>query len=167
MSVKVIITGDTHIPGRGKKLPERLLAACSKADLIIHTGDWRSPDVYETLSAYTEVVGVYGNVDGEEIRTIVPAQQVIEVGGLRIGLVHGHGEKKTTEQRAVEAFADESVDAIVFGHSHIPVIKYFKGTLLMNPGSPTDKRKLPFYSFITLEVGDELLPELVLFRDKS
>lgn len=167
MSLKVIITGDTHIPGRGKKLPECLLTACSKADLIIHTGDWSSPEVFETLSAITDVKGVYGNVDGEEIRSLLPAQQVIKVGGLRIGLVHGHGDKKTTEQRAVEAFADEQVDAVIFGHSHIPVIKYFKGTLLMNPGSPTDKRKLPFYSFITLKIGDELLPELVLFRDKS
>lgn len=111
--------------------------------------------------------GVYGNVDGEDMRALVPARQLIDIGGLQIGLVHGHGDKKTTEQRAVEAFAKEQVDAIVFGHSHIPVIKYFKGVLLMNPGSPTDKRKLPFYSFITLEIGNEIRPELVLFQDKS
>ncbi|REB08026.1 metallophosphoesterase [Sporosarcina sp. BI001-red] len=165
--MKVIITGDTHIPGRGSKLPSRLLNACNDADLIIHTGDWCSPEVFKTLSSLAEVKGVYGNVDGEEMRALVPAQQLINIGGLRMGLVHGHGDKKTTEQRAVEAFAEEQVDVIVFGHSHIPVIKYFKGRLLMNPGSPTDKRKLPFYSFITLEIGDEIRPELILFRDKS
>ncbi|MGG0643892.1 metallophosphoesterase family protein [Sporosarcina gallistercoris] len=165
--MKVIITGDTHIPGRGSKLPNRLTDACSDADLIIHTGDWRSPEVFETLSSLAEVRGVYGNVDGEEMRALVPARQVIDIRGLRIGIVHGHGDKKTTEQRAVEAFADEPVDAIVFGHSHIPLIKYFKGMLLLNPGSPTDKRKLPFYSFITLEIGEEIHPELILFRDKS
>ncbi|WP_039044012.1 metallophosphoesterase family protein [Sporosarcina sp. ZBG7A] len=165
--MKVIITGDTHIPGRSRNLPKRLLDACTDSDLIVHTGDWRSPDVFETLSTFAEVKGVYGNVDGKEMRALVPARQLIDIGGLRIGLVHGHGEKKTTEQRAIEEFAEEQVDAIVFGHSHIPVIKYFKGVLLMNPGSPTDKRKLPFYSFITLEIGDDIRPELVLFQDKS
>lgn len=148
-------------------MPKCLLDACTDSDLILHTGDWRSPDVLETLSTFAEVKGVYGNVDGKEMRALVPARQLIDIGGLRIGLVHGHGEKKTTEQRAIEAFAEEQVDAIVFGHSHIPVIKYFKGVLLMNPGSPTDKRKLPFYSFITLEIGDDIRPELVLFQDKS
>ncbi|MCM3757893.1 metallophosphoesterase [Sporosarcina aquimarina] len=165
--MKIIITGDTHIPGRGSKLPKRLLNACSDADFIIHTGDWCSPEVFETLSSLAEVKGVYGNVDGEDMRALVPARQLIDIGGLRIGLVHGHGDKKTTEQRAIEAFAEEQVDVIVFGHSHIPVIKYFKGVLLMNPGSPTDKRKLPFYSFITLEIGNEIRPELILFQDKS
>lgn len=165
--MKIIITGDTHIPGRESKLPKRLLEACSDADFIIHTGDWCSPEVFEKLSTLSKVKGVYGNVDGEDMRALVPARQLIDIGGLQIGLVHGHGDKKTTEQRAVEAFAKEQVDAIVFGHSHIPVIKYFKGVLLMNPGSPTDKRKLPFYSFITLEIGNEIRPELVLFQDKS
>lgn len=165
--MKVIITGDTHIPGRGSKLPDRLLEACNGADYIIHTGDWRSREVFELLSSLAEVRGVFGNVDDEEMRALVPERQLITIGGLRIGLVHGHGDKKTTEQRAVEAFSNEPVDAIVFGHSHIPVIKYYKGILLMNPGSPTDKRKLPFYSFITLDIDEEIHPELVLFRDKS
>ncbi len=165
--MKVIITGDTHIPGRGSKLPNRLLNECRDADCIIHTGDWSSPEIFESLSALTDVIGVYGNVDGEEMRALVPKRQLLDLGGLRIGIVHGHGDKKTTEQRAVDAFSDEHVDAIIFGHSHIPVIKYYKGLLLMNPGSPTDKRKLPFYSFIALDIGDELRPELILFRDKS
>ncbi|WP_432353524.1 metallophosphoesterase family protein [Sporosarcina sp. A2] len=163
--VKVIITGDTHIPGRGHSLPKRLLDECRHADLIIHIGDWWGPEVHETLSTFAEVIGVYGNVDGADIRKILPARQIVELVGLRIGLVHGHGEKKTTEQRAVEEFEEEQLDAIIFGHSHIPVIKYFKGKLLMNPGSPTDKRKMPFYSFIVLEIGEEIRPELILFKD--
>lgn len=117
----------------------------------------------KTLSSYTEVIGVYGNVDGDSIRDHFPAQQLIVVGGFRVGLVHGHGDKKTTEQRAIAAFADEDVDAIIFGHSHIPIIKYFKRTLLMNPGSPTYKRKLPYFSFIVLTIDNEIRPELILF----
>lgn len=166
--MKVIITGDTHLPGRGSNLPKYLLDACAGADLIIHTGDWRTPEALETLLNYAEVRGVYGNIDGEDIIEIMPDRQLIEFGGLRIGVVHGHGEKKTTEQRAVDAFSEERVDVIVFGHSHIPVIKYSKEILLMNPGSPTDKRKLPFYSFIELKItDDEVRPELILYRDKT
>ncbi len=162
-----MITGDTHLPARGSKLPDRLLKECNNASLIIHTGDWRSPEVLKTLSTFAEVKGVYGNVDGEDIRELLPDRQLFELGGFRFGLVHGHGEKKTTEQRAIEAFADERLDVIIFGHSHIPVIKYFKGRLLINPGSPMDKRKLPFFSFIVLEIGEDIRPELILFRDKS
>ncbi|GKV68538.1 phosphoesterase [Sporosarcina sp. NCCP-2716] len=165
--MKIVITGDTHIPGRGSKLPERLTAECRDADLIIHTGDFRSPAVLDELEQFAEVCGVYGNIDGEDIQARVPRRQLFEAGGLRIGLVHGHGEKKTTEQRAVEAFAEDDVDVIVFGHSHIPVVKYFKGMMLLNPGSPTDKRKLPYYSFIVLTIGEVVKADLVLFGDKG
>lgn len=165
--IKVVITGDTHLSDEGQKLPDRLLQECENADFIIHTGDWKSLDVMHALSTFSEVIGVYGNVDEEEIRSCVPERQTIDIGGFRIGIIHGHGTKKTTEQRAIVAFADQQVDAIVFGHSHIPIIRYFKRTLLINPGSPTYKRKLPFYSFILLEIDDEIRPELILFRDKS
>ncbi|WP_258871352.1 metallophosphoesterase family protein, partial [Halobacillus trueperi] len=67
--------------------------------------------------------------------------------GYRIGIVHGHGEKKTTEKRALESFENGAVDVLIYGHSHIPVLRYFKRTLLFNPGSLTDKRRLPMYSF--------------------
>ncbi|WJY26905.1 MULTISPECIES: metallophosphoesterase family protein [Sporosarcina] len=165
--MKLIITGDTHLPGRGSRLPRRLLDACRDADLIIHTGDFRSPDVLETLSSYAKVRAVYGNIDGEDIQALVPDRQLFDAGGLRIGLVHGHGAKRTTEQRALEAFTDDDIDILIYGHSHIPVIKYFKGMLLLNPGSPTDKRKLPYYSFIELTIADEPHAELVLFSYKT
>ncbi len=165
--MKIVITGDTHIPGRGNKLPTRLTVECRDADLIIHTGDFRSPAVLDELEQFAEVRAVFGNIDGEDIQARVPRRQLFEAGGLRIGLVHGHGEKKTTEQRAVETFADDEVDVIIFGHSHIPLVKYFKRMLLLNPGSPTDKRKLPYYSFIVLTLDEEVKAEVVLFGDKS
>ncbi|WP_369797420.1 metallophosphoesterase [Paucisalibacillus sp. EB02] len=73
-----------------------------------------------------------------------PEKDVFEVNGYEIGIFHGHGEKKTTEKRAQETFQDESFDIIVFGHSHIPLVRYVKKTLLFNPGSPMDKRALPY-----------------------
>lgn len=165
--MKIIVTGDTHIPGRGTTLPARLINECRNADLILHTGDWKSMKVYDLLSEFAEVKGVTGNVDDEEMRERFPLQQVIEAEGFRIGLVHGHGEKKTTERRAQEAFEGVPLDLIIFGHSHIPMLRYMNKTLLLNPGSPTDKRKLPRYSFAVLHLEEELRAELIFFTDKA
>ncbi|PID20868.1 YfcE family phosphodiesterase [Sporosarcina sp. P3] len=165
--MKIVITGDTHIPGRGSVLPARLLNECITADLIVHTGDWKSPDVVQRLSEFAEVKGVSGNVDGEDIKGQFPLQQIIQAGDVKIGLVHGHGENKTTEKRAIEAFEGEPLDVIIFGHSHIPMLRYMDKTLLLNPGSPTDKRKMPHYSFAILHIGDEIRSELIFFNDKT
>ncbi|WP_301109548.1 metallophosphoesterase family protein [Sporosarcina sp.] len=164
--MKIVITGDTHIPGRGKVLPPRLVQECETADLILHTGDWKSFEVYEMLSEFAEVRGVTGNVDDDEMKKKFPLQQVIEAEGVRIGIVHGHGEKKTTEKRAVEAFKGVPLDVLVFGHSHIPMLRYINQTLVINPGSPTDKRKLPYYSFAILHVDEEIRAEMVLYKQK-
>ncbi|APC47948.1 YfcE family phosphodiesterase [Virgibacillus halodenitrificans] len=161
--MKIIVTGDTHIAGEPVQLPLNLINACKSADLIIHTGDWKSMEVYHLLCQYAEVKGVYGNVDSYDITSKFPEKQLIEVNGFQIGIVHGHGEKKTTEQRALQAFTEESPDAIIFGHSHIPLIRYFKNTLLMNPGSPTSKRALPYFSYGILEIDKNIHAEIEFF----
>ncbi|MFZ3579773.1 metallophosphoesterase family protein [Virgibacillus sp. DJP39] len=165
--MKVLVTADTHIPTKGKQLPSNFIEACKTADLIIHAGDWKSMEVYRTLSKYAEVKGVYGNVDSDEIKEQFPALQIVEVIGYKIGIVHGHGERKTTEKRAIEAFDEKEVDVIIFGHSHIPLIRYFKKVLVMNPGSPTDKRKLPYYSYGTIEIDKEIKAELIFYSNKT
>lgn len=165
--MKIVVTADTHMSDEGKQLPSCLAKACETADLIIHAGDWKSIEVYRMLSKYAEVKGVYGNVDSDDIKKQFPSQQIMEANGYKIGIVHGHGEKKTTEKRALEAFTGQEVDAIIFGHSHIPLIRYFKNILLMNPGSPTDKRKLPYYSYGILEIAEGMKAEINFFEDKS
>lgn len=159
--MKFVVTSDTHIPGRAKRLPTPLLKECETADLIIHAGDWVSMEVYRELSGYAKVVGVHGNVDGDEVREHFNAKEMIEVNGFNIGIVHGHGEKQTTEKRALEAF--EEADIIIFGHSHIPMVRYFKKVMLMNPGSPTDKRRMPYYSYGILHIDEDFRAEIVLF----
>ncbi|MDY0395152.1 metallophosphoesterase family protein [Virgibacillus halophilus] len=163
--LKIIVTGDTHLPAGKKKLPEKLLEACRNADLILHTGDWKTLDVYRELSQYAAVKGVYGNADGEDITQVFPIREIFEVVGMRIGMVHGHGEKKTTERRVLEIFEDDQADIIIFGHSHIPYVRYHGKTLLINPGSPTAKRKLPYFSFITLDITECVQAEIVFFND--
>ncbi|KHE67436.1 metallophosphoesterase family protein [Halobacillus sp. BBL2006] len=153
--MKVVIVSDTHIAKKEAELPVRLMEELPSAELIIHAGDWNIPEVYDQLESFAPVHGVYGNVDGIEIQELVPDKQIIDVKGFKIGIVHGHGEKKTTEKRVVEAFAEDNADIIVFGHSHIPLLRYFKKQLLFNPGSPTAKRKLPYYSFGIMTFNEE------------
>ncbi|ASK64041.1 YfcE family phosphodiesterase [Virgibacillus phasianinus] len=162
--MKIVVTSDTHMPKKAKQLPSNLVKDCKSADLIIHAGDWMSMDVFRTFSSYAEVKGVYGNVDPDEVIKNFPSQQIVEVQGHRIGIVHGHGEKKTTEKRALATFDGDEVDIIIYGHSHIPMIRYFKKILLMNPGSPTDKRTLPHYSYGILEIGETVRAEIILFK---
>lgn len=98
--MKIVVTADTHIPKSAKQLPSRLLQELETADRIIHAGDWQTIEVYEELQKYAPVDGVCGNVDGEDIRQVMPEKKIIEAGGFTIGIIHGHGEKKTTEKRA-------------------------------------------------------------------
>ncbi|MFC5712453.1 metallophosphoesterase family protein [Thalassorhabdus alkalitolerans] len=164
--MKIVVTADTHIPKSAKQLPSRLLQELETADRIIHAGDWQTIEVYEELQKYAPVDGVCGNVDGEDIRQVMPEKKIIEAGGFTIGIIHGHGEKKTTEKRALEGF-EEPLDCIIFGHSHIPYVRFASKTLLFNPGSATSKRKMPYYSFGVLTVGEELKTEHIFYENKE
>ncbi|MCP8969192.1 metallophosphoesterase family protein [Ectobacillus ponti] len=162
--MRIIVMADTHMPKRAKKLPSMLLQDLRQADLIIHAGDWQSLALYEELSQYAAVAGVSGNVDGPEIRQHVPEKQLLHVSAFRIGIVHGHGKGKTTEKRAMAAFAGEKLDCLIFGHSHVPIMKYLGELLLFNPGSPTDRRKQPACSYGILTIGRELRAEHVFIE---
>ncbi|MBH0230251.1 metallophosphoesterase family protein [Halobacillus yeomjeoni] len=162
--MKLIVLSDTHMPKKAKQLPDRLIEELKDADLIIHAGDWQTVEVYHELKKHAPVRGVYGNVDGEDIKRLFPSQLVFDAEGHKIGVIHGHGEKKTTEKRVIEAFEKEDVSLIIFGHSHLPLLRYYKNKLLFNPGSVTDKRKLPYYSFGKLTVSEEIQAEHIFFK---
>jgi putative phosphoesterase len=144
------------MPKRGDLLPERFLQELERADHIIHAGDWSAIDVYKKLADYAPVTGVHGNVDDALIREEMPDKKVITLNGFRIGIVHGHGSGKTTDRRAFDAFDDVAVDVIIFGHSHIPLLRYFKKRLLINPGSLMDKRTNPYCSFAVMELEEAI-----------
>ena len=165
--MKIVVVSDTHIPKRAKKLPSALLKDLVDADLILHAGDWQTVEVYEELSQYGKVEGVYGNVDGVDIKGIFPEKNIIEAGKFHIGLVHGHGKGQTTEKRALSAFKDDHVDMIIFGHSHIPLKKWAGEILLFNPGSATDKRRQKQFSYGIITVGETLYAEHVFYISKE
>ena len=147
ISLRVVIVSDTHIPKRAKRLPSVLIRGLERADAILHAGDWVSPEVVEELEWYAPVYGVAGNCDPPEIRRRFGERRRIRLAGYRIGLVHGEGRKGTTLDRAIAAFAGEPLHLLVFGHSHTPYKKRHGNTLVFNPGSPTDRRRNPRYSY--------------------
>jgi uncharacterized protein len=154
--MKIVVISDTHMPKKAKSLPDQVVTELKQSDLIIHAGDWQTIEVYEELLQYGEVKGVFGNVDSEELQALLPEKSIIEIKGFKMGLVHGHGKRWTTERRAIEAFKYTPVDCIIFGHSHIPVLKEVNGILLFNPGSCTDKRRQQQTSFGLITVNNGL-----------
>ncbi|CAN7364845.1 metallophosphoesterase family protein [Rossellomorea sp. LjRoot5] len=162
--MKIVIVSDTHMPRKGRSLPDPLQKDLTDSDLIIHGGDFQTLDVFEAFKRYGELIAVSGNVDNVELQSLLPKRRIIEKKGLKIGIVHGDGKGKTTEKRALEAFDDVDVDVIIFGHSHIPYSRFMKGVLLFNPGSPTDKRKLPYYSHGVLTIGDTWKIEHIFYK---
>lgn len=165
--IKIIALSDTHMPRMAKQLPSKLVEELKDADLILHAGDWQTMNVYEELNAFAPVEGVCGNVDHDELIEKFGMQKILDIGRFRIGLVHGHGKKGTTEQRALAAFAEESVDLIIYGHSHIPILKEVNGVTLLNPGSPTDKRRQEYYSFAVIRLGQKMAVEHVFYESKT
>ncbi|MFC5530201.1 metallophosphoesterase family protein [Cohnella yongneupensis] len=169
--MKIVVISDTHMPRSSSKLPERLIAELANADAILHAGDWTSMDVYPIVSAYAPTYGVSGNNDGPDIVKKFGLKKIVQLGSCRIGLIHGHGTNKSiaTETRAIDAFKGKRLDAIVYGHSHTPVLKRIAGgTIVLNPGSPTDKRRQPRYSFAIMRIIEgKLVAELILYDDKS
>jgi uncharacterized protein len=144
------LVSDTHLPRFGTSLPPALVRGLVKAQVqaIIHCGDLTKRIAIELLEEIAPVIAVAGNNDGKELHKELGERVLLQAGGARIGIVHGHrGPGRLTIERAYRAFADETVDAVFYGHSHIPFRMRRGGVLLFNPGSPTDKRINPAYSY--------------------
>lgn len=164
--MNILVLADTHIPSQARRFPSAVIDALARADLVLHAGDMIKEWVLQELERYAPVVAVAGNNDDEELWARLPRQTVVPAGPFRIGLVHGDGARGTTLSRAAAAFVGERVDCVVFGHSHQPLCVSQGGVLYLNPGSPTDKRREPHYSFAWLRLGEELEAEHVFFDSK-
>ncbi|MCM3782822.1 metallophosphoesterase [Neobacillus mesonae] len=164
--MKITVLSDTHMPRMSKQLPAPLLQDLQDADLIFHAGDWTDIGIYEELQSMGKVHGVYGNTDLAMIRGILPESTIVEAGGRRFGIVHGHVGKGSTEDNALDTFKGEQLDCIIFGHSHIPVLKKAGDCLLFNPGSPTDKRRQPQFSHGVILVDGQMDIKHVFYDSK-
>ncbi|WP_226038216.1 metallophosphoesterase family protein [Aquibacillus saliphilus] len=165
--MRIVVIADTHMPKRAKHLPKRLIEGLINVDLILHAGDWQTREVLEELTVYAPVQGVAGNVDGDDLHSLFGKRKVLDFGNISIGLTHGDGKSKTTEKRALDDFAFDDVDIVIFGHSHIPVLKKHEDIILFNPGSPTDKRRSPSYSYGIIDIGETVVLKHVFFENKE
>ncbi|WP_192701830.1 metallophosphoesterase family protein [Paenibacillus sp. OAS669] len=161
--MRIGVISDMHMFRRAKQLPQALLEGLHGVDLILHAGDWVDPGVVRLFEAIAPTDGVAGNNDGADIIERFGRQKVLNLSGWRIGLVHGDGGRKSTLEQAIDAFRDMRVDVILFGHSHIPYQGMHDGTLLLNPGSPTDKRRQPQYSYGIMELGSTIQATLYYY----
>jgi putative phosphoesterase len=132
-----------------------------RADLILHLGDFSTLAVLEELEALgPPLQAVSGNADEPALRARLPTELVVEADGARIGLVHIPGPAVGRADRLVRRFP--GCDAVLFGHTHLPQVERHENVWVLNPGSPTERRRGPFHSMLLLEVnGGAVSPELV------
>ncbi|WP_069170098.1 metallophosphoesterase family protein [Streptomyces griseus] len=162
--MRLLLTADTHVPARARELPAPLLAEVDAADVVVHAGDWVDVATLDVLEARARrLVGVFGNNDGPQLRARLQEVARVECDGLRLGVVHETGPAQGRERRCADRFPD--LDVLVFGHSHIPWDTTAPGGLrLLNPGSPTDRRRQPHCTYMTAEVAGGRLIDVRLHR---
>lgn len=143
---------DTHMPGRGRMLPEACLARLRAADLIVHAGDWSDMAAVGLVRGLgPPLAGVRGNVEDAAVRAALPATAEVEVGRMRIGVVHDAGPEAGRLERLRRRFP--GCRAVIFGHSHIPLHETAAdGFWILNPGSPTDRRRAPRHTMAEIAI---------------
>jgi putative phosphoesterase len=162
--VRLLLIADTHVPKRARDLPAQVWHEVGKADVVIHAGDWVTPELLDVLeSRAARLVGCWGNNDGPELRARLPERADVTLAGVRFTVVHETGATTGREARMSRLYPD--CDVLVFGHSHIPWDTTTKTALrLLNPGSPTDRRREPFCSYMTASIDSGALTDVVLHR---
>jgi putative phosphoesterase len=159
--VQLAIISDTHLPRGTRALPEACLRRLRAADAILHAGDFIELSVLRELEALGPPVhAVCGNVDGPELRLLLPRVRTVPADGARIAMIHDAGPKERRLERMRRMFPE--ADAVVFGHSHLPLHERAGGFEIFNPGSPTDRRRAPRHTMgLATAAGGELRFELV------
>ncbi|MBS2553641.1 metallophosphoesterase [Catenulispora sp. NL8] len=162
--MRLLLMSDTHVPTRARHLPAPLLAAVAEADVVFHAGDWVDTGTLDLLQDRSKrLIAVYGNNDGPALRERLPEVARVELQSCRFAVVHETGPARGREQRCATRFPD--TDVLVFGHSHIPWDTTAPGGLrLLNPGSPTDRRRQPYATYLTAVLADGRLGDVCLHR---
>jgi putative phosphoesterase len=162
--MRLLLIADTHVPRRARDLPSALWDRVAEADVVLHAGDWVEPSLLDELeSRARRLIGCWGNNDGEELRRRLPERAEAVLEGVRFTVVHETGPSGGRDARMARLYPD--TDVLVFGHSHIPWDATAKtGLRLLNPGSPTDRRRQPHCTYMTGVVADGALTDVVLHR---
>jgi hypothetical protein len=159
--VLVAVIADTHMPRGSRRLPAACVERLRAADAILHAGDVTGLAFWAELSALGRPLhGVLGNMDEPALAAALPETQVVEAGGVGIGLLHDPGPVEGRERRLAGRFP--GCAAVVYGHTHVPRIDRWEGTWILNPGSPTERRRASARSMLELWIDrHEFVPELI------
>jgi putative phosphoesterase len=162
--MRLLLLADTHVPRRARDLPAQVWDEVSRADVVFHAGDWVTPELLDTLTVRAaRLVACWGNNDGPVLRSRLPERADALVEGLHFTVVHETGAAAGREARMSRQYPD--TDVLIFGHSHIPWdTTTSTGLRLLNPGSPTDRRRQPACTYMTATVRDGDLTDVRLRR---
>jgi uncharacterized protein len=162
--VRVLLIADTHVPKRARDLPQRVWDEVNRSDVVVHAGDWVDIALLDELQKRAHrLVACWGNNDGADLRARLPERADADLDGVRFTVVHETGASAGRDARMAALYPD--TDVLVFGHSHIPWdTTASTGLRLLNPGSPTDRRRQPFCTYMTAAVDDGELTDVRLHR---
>lgn len=161
--MRVIVVSDTHAPGRWRGVPGGMLHDLRGAEAVLHAGDVTTPEVLDAFAAYAPVHVALGNCDGSFIQSWGGRLRVdVEIGGVRIGIVHDSGPEEGRAARLRQWFPDAHV--AVFGHTHTPHVSHVDGLSLVNPGSLTSPRSQPWPTYGVLEIDEGRLQRVRIER---
>jgi uncharacterized protein len=159
--MRVAVISDTHMPRGARRLPDGCVERLRAADLVLHAGDVASASFLSELEELgPPVLAVYGNVDEPALRATLPETRVVDADGTRIALVHDAGPRAGREERLARRFP--GCDAVVYGHTHLPQVERVGNLWVLNPGSPTERRRAPARTMLELWIDRQtLVPELI------
>jgi putative phosphoesterase len=162
--VRLLLISDTHVPVRARDLPARVWDEVAEADVVVHAGDWVALELLDELeSRSARLVACWGNNDGPALRARLPERADVTLAGVHFTVVHETGAAAGREARMSRRYPDSEV--LVFGHSHIPCDSTTKtGLRLLNPGSPTDRRRQPFCTYMTVNADNGTVTDVILHR---
>jgi len=161
--IRLVLMSDTHVPVRARDLPAPLWAEVDRADVVVHAGDWVDVATLDRLQARSRsLLACWGNNDGPQLRARLPEVARATLGGVRVAVVHETGSKDHRDERMRAAYPD--IDLLVFGHSHIPWDTTHSGLRLLNPGSPTDRRRQPNCTWMTCRLAEGAVHDVVVHR---
>ncbi|CAN5507473.1 metallophosphoesterase [soil metagenome] len=162
--MRLLLIADTHLPKRARDLPARVWDEVAEADVVLHAGDWVDIAAFEALEARSKrLVACWGNNDGPDLRARMPERAEVTLAGIRFTVVHETGGAPGRDARMAREYPD--TDVLVFGHSHIPWdTTTASGLRLLNPGSPTDRRRQPFCTYMTATAADGTLADVELHQ---
>lgn len=167
--MRLLIIADTHVPTRARDLPPQVWDEVDRADVVIHAGDWMDVALLDALEQRSaRLIACWGNNDGPELRERLPEVARVTLDGVRLAVTHEAGASAGRDKRMAAAYPD--TDVLVFGHSHIPWDTTAQsgsgagGLRLLNPGSPTDRRRQPHCTYLTASIADGALRDVELHR---